>query len=59
MEFELHIDMDNDEFQNNRERVIARMLREVAVRFERGFVDGKIMDANGNSVGNFEMRHKE
>lgn len=51
--FELVIELGNDEMQTTSD--IASALRSVAKQLDRGKNYGKIMDANGNSVGEFSI----
>jgi hypothetical protein len=34
---------------------VARYLRKVAARIELGDSDGRVMDTNGNTIGNFDL----
>lgn len=45
---------DNAAFEDYKEGEIARILCEVARKIESGNTSGKVMDANGNSVGEYE-----
>lgn len=55
MEFTLTFDCDNDAFADDPSDEIARILDNVARRVNDGARDGKIMDVNGNTVGNFTL----
>ena len=43
----------NAAFSEAREAEIARILREIAEKVERGSTQGKVYDVNGNNVGSF------
>ena len=46
------IKTDNAAFENeNRDYEIARILRELARKYENGAVNGILLDYNGNKVG--------
>ena len=53
-QFTLAIDTDNAAFDEGGGAEIARILREVAERIERGDVSGSARDINGNTVCHFE-----
>ena len=55
MAFTVTIETDNEAFSRNKGREVARILRRIAERLERGEDSGKAMDLNGNSVGKFEL----
>lgn len=60
MELRIKIDMENAAFEDNgRGHETARILRELAASFEYNGVNGgdndKLRDANGNTVGRFEV----
>ncbi len=50
--FILEGDEGSDRFNYNE---VARILREVADKVERGHSGGKMLDANGNSVGEWSL----
>lgn len=52
--FVLEIVTDNAAFED-KDQEIARILRNAADRIEAGQSSGKLMDANGNSVGSFSV----
>lgn len=56
MEFTLSIDMDNDAFTDDPNAEVARILRKTAQRIATGRDGGFAMDANGNSVGAWEIK---
>ena len=58
MEFELKIDLDNDDFQDDTETSVRAMLKQVSEQLAKGFTEGKIFDTNGNKVGNYGMKDK-
>jgi hypothetical protein len=49
--FTLNIDLGNDAMQSGPD--VADALRDVADRVEQGHTFGKIIDGNGNTVGEF------
>lgn len=58
--FKLTIKTDNAAFADgNLENEIARILRKVAERIERGDTSGSTFDLNGNKVGSFELKDGE
>lgn len=50
--FELKIETGNEAFRDSDE--LVRLIRKVADRVARGEDHGRIIDANGNTVGEFE-----
>jgi hypothetical protein len=50
--FKLEIETDNAAFADDYNAEIARILRAVADKIERGIIDARILDINGNTVGN-------
>ena len=57
--FTLEIETENAAFEKTPGREIARVLRRLADRLEGGFAcadGGKLMDVNGNSVGNWSLK---
>jgi hypothetical protein len=50
--FTLKIETDNAAFEDGSFEV-ARILREVAKRLDRGETDGRVQDVNGHTVGDF------
>ncbi len=55
MEFALSMNCDNEAFGNSPGHEIAIILRVAAKRLENGQTSGKLMDANGNAVGKFQL----
>jgi hypothetical protein len=56
--FTLSIATDNTAFRETPDdaaREVARILRETAERLERGKREGRVSDANGNTVGEFAL----
>ena len=53
--FSLSFDMGNDAFVDDPAGEISRILSEAAKKVERGNLDFKIHDVNGNSIGSAEM----
>lgn len=51
----IEIATDNAAFEGNYTAEAARILREIAGRIERGSHSGPIRDANGNTVGRYEL----
>ena len=47
------IDCDNAAFEDDYAAEVARILHHVARRLEAGDTDGKLLDFNGNAVGEF------
>jgi hypothetical protein len=61
MRFRLNLECDNAAFADDMQFEIARCLRDVASRIERGEDCSKyrnILDANGNPVGTFALKPK-
>lgn len=53
-------DTGNEAFQNgDREREVARILRDIANKVENGRTSGKAIDINGNTVGRWAMKEKK
>lgn len=62
MQFRLTINCDNSAFDETPEQELARCLREVATRLERGEDFGhfrNISDANGNIVGQCALKPRD
>ncbi len=57
MRFTLTIDCDNDAFGRDPELEVARLLHLTAKRLYDG--EGKLHDANGNTVGRFQFIDQE
>ena len=55
MEFRVNIDLENNAFTSAPEKAVAKILKEIGDRIKKGYVFGKVMDVNGNSVGEFEF----
>jgi hypothetical protein len=55
VKFTLSIRCDNAAFTENLENEIARILRVVTNRLDRGIATAKLLDANGNTVGSFAL----
>jgi hypothetical protein len=55
MDFTLTIETSNDAFQPDPEAEIARILRETARRVVNGNYAGRLIDVNGNRVGEFRL----
>jgi hypothetical protein len=55
MKLIVNIDMDNAAFADCPATEAARILRRIAKKMEEGEDGGKVMDVNGNSVGNWEV----
>lgn len=61
-EFELHIDLENDAFQEDATAEVVRILRATALRLEKeqAVLEGRtfergLLDANGNRVGHYRL----
>ena len=52
--FYLNIETDNAAFTDAPEAEIARILRRIAERVERGEQSGGILDVNGNGIGDWD-----
>ena len=62
MSFRLDLDLGNDAFDPDPRPEIARLLRQAALRVEHSsatYGEGKLMDANGNSVGSWTFEVPE
>jgi len=58
--FELEFKTDNAAFDvDTAEYEVARILKDVAGKIVAGNYDGKIFDANGNSIGRFYFEPPE
>ena len=55
--FNLAIDLDNDDFVENRGLVLANILRDIAYRISAGEANDQafIKDENGNTVGSYKF----
>ena len=53
--FYLNIATDNEAFGDEPEVEVARILRQIASRIERGETDGHTRDSDGNMVGDWAM----
>ena len=51
--FALEIDTTNDAFGDDPAPELGRLLRDVARHIQGDRIDGRILDANGNTVGSF------
>jgi hypothetical protein len=52
--FQVEFATDNAAFEDgNFSREVVRILRGIADSVERGVIDGKVLDVNGKSVGEF------
>jgi hypothetical protein len=49
------IKTDNAAFQDNRHAEVARILRDLANRLDRGFTFDRVQDVNGNAVGSVTL----
>ncbi|MDO8472629.1 MAG: hypothetical protein Q7T05_02300 [Dehalococcoidia bacterium] len=56
--FKLEIVSENEAFRNGDTEVV-RLLRDAANKVERGYRDGRLMDVNGNTVGEFKFTERE
>jgi hypothetical protein len=59
MRFELNINCDNAAFEGDAESEVARILIATAKRLRETGRCGKLMDANGNSVGEADFHETE
>jgi len=55
MEFKLNINMDNAAFEDCPEDELQDLLERVKQRLAGGVTEGKIVDLNGNCVGEFKI----
>lgn len=46
---------ENAAFEDNKEAEIARILCKVARQVESGSTSGKVLDINGNTIGEYEI----
>ncbi|WP_372395284.1 hypothetical protein ABMY26_06660 (plasmid) [Azospirillum sp. HJ39] len=53
--FEMTIDTGNAAFGDAPEYEVARILRAIADKVEGGWLEGKAIDINGNTVGEFKL----
>ena len=53
--FTLTIDTANDAFTGDPTAEVARILREATRRVVIGVTEGRLKDANGNTVGTFSL----
>jgi hypothetical protein len=56
MEFTLNIDCDNAAFSGDPLGEVQRLLHVAAMKIEGGYREGKLVDVNGNTVGEFELK---
>lgn len=49
----------NEAFFGDKKAEVMRCLNRVLERYQRGDTAGKVMDANGQSVGTFEIEEDE
>lgn len=54
--FRLHIEIGNESMQSRHDIFVA--LKNVAIKIIGGKNEGKIMDENGNTVGEFELKEE-
>lgn len=54
-QFALNFSVENVAFEQAEELETVRILRETADKIERGQLRGKVLDANGNTVGQFSL----
>jgi hypothetical protein len=57
--FKLEISTANDAFAESMHHEVARILREIADKVERGPPSGTCRDANGNRVGEYGFHPQE
>jgi hypothetical protein len=57
--FEITMETGNAAFGDQPEVEIARILIEVARKVANGSIEGRVMDYNGNVVGEYELRKAE
>jgi hypothetical protein len=55
MKFTVNFDCDNDAFAISPEFEVSRVLRQISKKVEDGFVNGPVMDFNGNRIGDWEF----
>ena len=55
MGFRLEFSTDNAAFADDARGEVARVLRDIAARIERGATDGLARDINGNMVGGWRL----
>lgn len=53
--FKLEIRTGNAAFSDDREEEIIRILQKVVDRMRNGSTGGRILDSNGNHVGDFDI----
>lgn len=53
--FTLTIDTGNEAFTGDKAGEVARILKEIAKKLDKGQDSGKCMDGNGNGVGKWEL----
>ena len=54
--FRVKIETGNDAFAENPSIEIARLLRKIASQVEEGRLEGRVMDINGNKVGEYGLK---
>lgn len=52
----ISMNTENSAFEGNTEYEVARILREIADKIEQGHEPTKVMDINGNKVGEIEIK---
>lgn len=56
----IKFEVDNSAFSNNDgPGEVARILRDLATKIENGRESGQVMDANGNSVGQWSVEFEQ
>lgn len=56
MKIKIDLNTDNAAFQDNKESEMMTVLRIAIRKIVRGEKDGNVMDSNGNTVGNFNVK---
>lgn len=60
MKMSMRIDSDNAAFEEDSGAVeVARLVRQIADRIDQGEREGKLLDLNGNTVGEFLVTEEE
>jgi hypothetical protein len=53
-QFTMTVNLDNDAFQGS-DQELARIIAEVSKKVGKGFLDGSLLDINGQAVGCFSV----
>ena len=58
-QFTMTVNLDNDAFFQGNDQELARIIAEVSKKVGNGFLDGCLLDINGQAVGSFSVELDE